>query len=210
MRFPREQHFLSWAIVGGGFHSGSAVLWRQVRNKDLPPDLDPQAFLQDKLSAAGHPNAVGLLTSASLSDYSVASRHSEGLTCTCVATVGLSNALAAGDPDDNPTHYLPGTINILVAVSAPLEQNALVEALSIATEARSSAVLLAQVPSIRSGAPATGTGTDCIVVASPKGDAPLPYAGKHTKVGSLIGQAVVAATNEGIAAWRVRMKQRAQ
>jgi adenosylcobinamide amidohydrolase len=98
-----------------------------------------------------------------------------------------------------------GTINLLVRVSAPLTEEALAETLALAAEARTLAVLEAGVRSLRSGLPATGTGTDCVVVAAPPaepGGEPLAYAGKHTAVGHLVGAVVEEAVRTGIEAWR--------
>ena len=65
----------------------------------------------------------------------------------CVATVGLGNALCAGDP---PVAGEPaGTINLLCHVSTPLSELALLEALALAAEARTLALLEARVPSSR-------------------------------------------------------------
>jgi adenosylcobinamide kinase/adenosylcobinamide-phosphate guanylyltransferase len=48
--------------------------------------------------------------------------------------------------------------------------------------------------SVRSGLPATGTGTDCIVIAAPEPAArdrgsTIGYCGKHTVLGELIARA---------------------
>ena len=107
-----------------------------------------------------------------------------------------------GDPPSDVDG--PGTINLLAWLSVPLAEGALVEALSIATEARTAAVLESGLPSARSGRPATGTGTDCVVVACPPGKAPLDYAGKHTLAGSLLGSAVYEAVRRGMVRWRSR------
>jgi adenosylcobinamide amidohydrolase len=78
----------------------------------------------------------------------------------------------------------------------------MLEALAVATEAKTAAMLESAVASSRSGQPATGTGTDCIVIASPKGHPCAPYAGKHTDVGSAIGGAVLDAVREGARVWK--------
>ena len=74
------------------------------------------------------------------------------------------------------------------------------EALALAAEARTLAVREAGIASTRTGLPASGTGTDCIVIAAP--DAPhdqcAAYAGKHTALGHVIGAAVHDATRLGI------------
>jgi adenosylcobinamide amidohydrolase len=115
-----------------------------------------------------------------------------------VATVGLGNALRVGDP------ALPaasGTINLLCRLSVPLSPTAALEALTIAAEARTVAVREAALPSRRSGRFASGTGTDCIVLAAPVGPAGAAYAGKHTAIGQVIGAAVGDAVARGIEDW---------
>ena len=50
------------------------------------------------------------------------------------------------------------------------------------------------------GVAITGTGTDCIVVAAPRGGS-VRFAGMHTPVGEAIGAAVYKAMGDGIATW---------
>tara|TARA_R110002096_G_scaffold16898_3_gene57773 strand:+ start:39909 stop:40421 length:513 start_codon:yes stop_codon:yes gene_type:complete len=166
-----------------------------------------KSLLQESLDAVGHPNAIGLLTSAPLRDYCAVQETRDGHTAVALATVGLSNALAVGDPPNiNPRSF--GTINVLAWFSHGLSQSATVEALSIAAEARTTAVLEAKVQSRVSEEFASGTGTDCIVVASPVSPEEHSYAGKHTNAGSLLGQTCLAAVRGGISKWRTRSKSR--
>lgn len=192
---------LSSAIVNGGRRTANEVAWIEVRDDDLRPPVDPVHLARERLLAAGVPGAVGLLTSRGLTHHVVAERSADGVQARCVATVGLGNALRAGDPPGPAPRA--GTINLLCEVSAPLTEEALVEALSIAIEARTLAVLEAGVPSRRSILPATGTGTDCLVIAAPEGGAAdaLVYAGKHTALGHVIGAAVHEAVARGVADW---------
>jgi adenosylcobinamide amidohydrolase len=110
-------------------------------------------------------------------------------------TAGFSNALRVGDRATVPSTHA-GTINIVVMANRPLTSAAMVEAVQIAAEARALAVLEAGIKSVRSGAPATGTGTDCIAIAAParaasRGVRAERYCGKHTLLGELIGRAVL-------------------
>jgi adenosylcobinamide amidohydrolase len=208
-RLPGPHDVLSWAVVGGGRRRAEVVAWHQVVNRELGPDTDPRALLRGRLADAGIPDAVGLLTSASLAGYTDVERECDGVAVRCVATVGLGNALRAGDPPGIGSTIAAaagvGTINLLVRVSVPLGEEALAEALALAAEARTLAVVEAGVRSLRSGLPATGTGTDCIVVAAPASSngEPLAYAGKHTAVGHGVGAAVEEAVRAGIEAWRI-------
>jgi adenosylcobinamide amidohydrolase len=122
------------------------------------------------------------------------------LVARAVATVGLGNALRAGDPAGVAGRI--GTINLLVHVSAPLTDEALLEASAIATEAKAAAVLEAQITSRRTGRPATGTGTDCTVLAcTPAPRRREAYAGKHTRIGALVGAAAHCVVREGVRRW---------
>jgi adenosylcobinamide amidohydrolase len=197
-RFSLPQQALSWAPVGGGRCRTHAVVWRQTTNAELGPDTDAVALLSASLAQAGLDGAVGMLTAHDLSVFDDVTRREGATWARCVVTVGLSNALAVGDP---PGPLTVGTINLLCSVSQPLTEAALVEACALAAEARTAALLARAFPSRRSGRPSTGTGTDCIVVTAPDGVPAERYVGKHTLLGSLIGGAVHEACARGVARW---------
>ena len=197
--FSRPHAVLSWASAGGGRTRARAVVWRQVTDAELPPDVDPEALLHAALAEAGLDGAVGLLTARDLSSFDEVALRDGALQVRCVATVGLGNALAAGDPP-GPIRKV-GTINLLVQISRPLSESALVETIALAAEARTAAVLEARVPSRRSLRASTGTGTDCIVVAAPAAPGGERYAGKHTAIGALAGASVREATARGVRRW---------
>ncbi len=94
-----------------------------------------------------------------------------------------------------------GTINLLCQVSIGLSEEALIEACALAVEARTAALLDATLPSPLSGLPCTGTGTDCVVIAAPRGRPKERFAGKHTACGSAIGAAVRRAVARGVRVW---------
>jgi adenosylcobinamide amidohydrolase len=200
VRFAAPHRVLSWAVVNGGAGVARAVAWVRVRNAELGPEVDPADLLRARLAAAGLPGAVGLLTSADLASYTDAARERDGMAARCVATVGMGNALRAGDPPWSAARV--GTINLLVRTSFALTEGAMLETLALASEARALAVREAAVPSVKSGLPASGTGTDCIVVAAPLAGDPHAYAGKHTVAGHLVGAAVEEAIRTGVARWQ--------
>jgi adenosylcobinamide amidohydrolase len=191
---------LSWAIVNGGRTRTDSVVWREVRIGELGPAVDASALLQQTLAQVGAPRAVGLLTARDVRRYELERIERDGVAAECLATVGLGNLLAVGDPTA-PVRARVGTINLLCRVSIGLGEEALLEASAIAAEARTAAVLGAGLRSPVSGRPATGTGTDCIVVAAPASVRADPFAGKHTACGSAIGAAVFGAVARGVARW---------
>ncbi|TPV93930.1 MAG: hypothetical protein B7733_17985 [Myxococcales bacterium FL481] len=185
---------LSWAPWRGGDVLASTVVWHYVSRAELPMNVDPHALLGDRLRDLGEARAVGLLTARRLEHHEQhhVSRGTVGVSV--VATVGLGNALRAGDPSRLDHAPRLGTINILVRCSQRLTPSARLEALSIAAEARTLAVVESGARSTVSTSPATGTGTDCIALATPHPAGPneieKSYAGKHTLIGELVGAAV--------------------
>lgn len=204
VNFPRLQQCLSWAVCGSGFYQINRIVWHQVSSQELPEDLNPVSFLQERLRSQGLQGSLGMLTSADISCYQQSVRNKKGRMVQCIATVGMTNALRVGDPSFEEM-YQPGTINLLCHVSEFLSPAAMVEALSLATEARTAAVLEAQIPSLQTGQPATGTGTDCVVLACPvetQDSDQKNYAGKHTVIGSLIGETVYETVKKGLEIWK--------
>jgi adenosylcobinamide hydrolase len=147
---------------------------------------DIGAYVEDRLADAGFEAAAAgpvLLTG-------VAQRHARGAHCgpvTAVATAGLSNPAALPlDPDggDLPADPEPGagTINVFVGTDRNLDDAALANLVSVATEAKT-ATLLGEVGF-------TGTTTDAVVVACDPAGEQAPFSGSATRVGAATRAAV--------------------
>lgn len=198
--FAADQRVLSWSMLRPGLQLVRRVAWLEVRDADLPADVDADALIRSRIADAGLDDAVVLVTSRDVRRYRFVHAHVDGEDARCLTTVGLSNSERVGMRLHQPPP-VAGTINTLVHVPRPLSDAALIEAVSIATEARTAAVLDSGVR--RSGRAITGTGTDCIAIAAPLGDDAISYAGKHTAIGEAIGAAVYEATAEGIREWKL-------
>jgi adenosylcobinamide amidohydrolase len=198
--FPVPHRVLSWSMLRPGFHTAHRVAWLEIHNRDLPHDVDAGQLIRDRVGAAGLDDAVVFVTSRDIHRHHLERVAVETERATCLTTVGLSNSERVGVRLHQPPP-VAGTINTLVQVSRPLSEAALIEAVSIATEARTAAVL--DSGERRQGVAVTGTGTDCIAIAAPLGDDAAVFAGKHTAIGECIGAAVYKATTEGIRAWRL-------
>jgi adenosylcobinamide amidohydrolase len=93
-----------------------------------------------------------------------------------------------------------GTINTMVFISQELIPGAMVRAVMTATEAKTAVLQELAVGSRYSDGLATGTGTDQIGIAAKlDGGIPLTSAGKHTKLGELIGKTVHDAIKQTLA-----------
>lgn len=196
-RFAEPQRTLGWSLLHPGFAIVADVVWVEVRNSDLGPSVDAQAFLRARLARRGLPDALGFMTSRDVRRHHFCQRRSGVVEAACLTTVGLSNGERVGARKAHGSHA--GTINTLVHVSVPLTDGAMVEALSIVAQARTAAILESR--RVAQGTAITGTGTDCIVVASPRRGEPVAWAGLHTDVGEAIGSAVYDATRAGAEQW---------
>jgi adenosylcobinamide amidohydrolase len=195
----RDMRVISWAPHRPGIVTARHILWREVRNADLTEDFDALAWLAQECKSRALEQAVAMLTSRKIATFSVAHASVGGVSAQAVATVGLSNAERAAPVDRqvtaNYTGY--GTINIAVVTDCCLNDVGLIEAQSIASAARTAAVL--EAGAMAAAGPATGTGTDCIAVAAPAG--PEAFCGLHTPQGKAIAAAVYAAVREGADQW---------
>lgn len=200
--FFAPQEMLSWSLTHPGKHVSQSVAWIEVKNKDLGEGVDPLSLVREKFDAADLPDAVALMTSRDIRRHHVEQAVVEDETATCLTTVGLSNGERVGTRMTEPVP-LPGTINTLVHVARPLSEAAFLEMLSVATQARTAAVMDGRIE--RAGRIVTGTGTDCIVVAAPQtadGARRTSFAGLHTALGEAVGRAVYNATRQGVETWR--------
>ncbi|MCT4654538.1 MAG: adenosylcobinamide amidohydrolase [Cohaesibacter sp.] len=194
---PSPLQILSWSINRPGRVLADTIVWREVRNADLPQDLDVVDWLNCELIENGQDKSVAMLTSRSIEHYVTTHAVCGDCQASCVATVGLSNAERVGHRVDRTAKNW-GTINILTIVNMGLTEAAQIEAMSIVAQARTAALCDANIQ-IETGI-ATGTGTDCIAIAAPEGL--NLYAGLHTDIGVAIGKATYDAIARGIAEWR--------
>jgi adenosylcobinamide hydrolase len=194
--FSEPYRVVSWAPLGGGLMEARTILNHQVNIHETSM-LAPEVFMHNLAQWLGvELPVVGLMTGV-LMERLVRNVAQQGdLTVECFATVGLSNALAAGDPATYEEKL--GTINLIVAINQPLTIPAMMEAVQIVTEAKVAALFAAQIRSTVSPAFATGTGTDCVAIACPISNSAYRYCGKHTKLGELIGRVTTNAVSEGI------------
>jgi len=199
VRFDEPMQTLGWPVLKPGFSSAREIVWLEVHDGDLPIHVDAVAFLKEKLAAQSLLNAAAFMTSRDIRRHQITQSQVGSITATCVATVGLSNAERAGARRAVERREVFGTINTFVHVSCPLAPGAFIEAVSIVTQARTAAVM--ETSPAQRAPPVTGTGTDCIIVAAPKGGRPASCAGLHTEIGEAIGAAVYEAIFTGATQW---------
>lgn len=181
---------VSSAMVGGGIGPLRWVLNAQVIGGYSR--MDPVNHL---LGMAPRGPGVGMLTAASVDRFT---RAGDG-GVEAVATVGLRVPTWAAAPDGVPDPelapmYLPGTINIIVAVPVAMSDAALVNAVMTVTEAKTQALA-------EEGFPGTGTASDAVCVAV-RDDGPQElFGGPRSLWGARVARAVHDAVRQGARDW---------
>jgi adenosylcobinamide amidohydrolase len=151
--------------------------------------------------------SAGLTTAANMENASIKTETWGKLTVTAIVTGGVEvNGGRVGDPaswdelSGKPVEAeKPGTINCMVFINVNLTPGALTRALITCTEAKTAALQELAAPSRYSRGLATGSGTDGTILSANM-DSPmvLTDAGKHHKLGELIGRSVKAAVKEAL------------
>ncbi|WP_342528031.1 adenosylcobinamide amidohydrolase [Chryseomicrobium sp. FSL W7-1435] len=119
-----------------------------------------------------------------------------------LVTAGIGNALDVSRAHEVQSLPAIGTINTWILVNGNLSDEAFIEAMMTATEAKTKALAEEQVLDKRTQTLATGTPTDSLVVAATQQGADLPYGGPVTELGKLIGKGVVECTRQAIRYYR--------
>jgi ABC-type Fe3+-hydroxamate transport system substrate-binding protein/adenosylcobinamide amidohydrolase len=139
-----------------------------------------------------------MVTGADMDNVSIKTAAFKEMKVTAVVTGGVeSNALRASK-DEGP-FYEPGTINVLVMTNHKLSDQAATRAIVTATEAKTAALWDMDIRSAQSRAkyPATGTGTDTVIIVSGEGTS-VDWTGGHAKMGELIADTVYRGVQEAI------------
>ncbi len=212
LSLPQGRKTLTTSWLNGGYREGLRTIFnhRVPKGKHAPKDLDGgsiPAYLGIIAGKLGQDPELssGLLTAANMENVSIVTKSFRGVEVTAIMTAGIEvNAGRAGDPasyyQENGSHqFIQGTINAMIVIGADLPDYAMARAVITATEAKTAALQQLMAPSRYSTGIATGSGTDMIAVVS---DATSPLmltdAGHHSKLGELIGKAVIECTQKAL------------
>ncbi|WP_368293223.1 adenosylcobinamide amidohydrolase [Dehalobacter sp. TBBPA1] len=211
--FKDDRKVLSTAHLNGGYRENLKFVFNHDINSGmgLRCDITPAVYEEHmKLIAAElglDPEAsAGLLTAAAMNNAAIRTASYEDLTVTAVVTGGIEmNGGRICDPAffherQGETVTIPaGTINILLYINADLPEETLTRALVTCTEAKTAALQELMAGSCYSRGIATGSGTDgTVIICNSKSGSRLFYAGKHSKLGELIGITVKQAVKEAL------------
>jgi iron complex transport system ATP-binding protein len=187
---------VSSAVAGGGLGRARTLVNLHV-DKDCPwegAEVRLDAFAARRRLPAPW---IGLLTAAWTERACLAVETAQGLAALVVATVGLSNPVAAGwSPAAGAP---PGTINTIAVVDADLAPAALVNLVITLTEVK--ALVLADAGIACEGRAASGTSTDAVVVAATGRGRALRFGGPISDAGAVVARAARGALTDGVRRW---------
>lgn len=211
--FKAPRKVLSTSLLNGGYQEELAGVFNHSCGPDdgTPCKLRAAKYKEHlRLVAIGAgfdpDKATGMGTAALMEKVAIIKKDYRELVVTAIVTAGVEGN--GGRVGDLAKHYEPiektgahkmGTINIILIIDADMPPGTLARALVTCTEAKTAALQELMVGSLYSTGLATGSGTDqSIVIANPESSLYFEGAGKHNKLGELIGLAVKEAVTEAL------------
>ncbi len=211
--FEQPRKVSSTAVVNGGYREDLTAVFNNDCNPGAgmavtmrAPTYQEHMKLIAEEIGLDPATTAGMGTAASMENVAIHTQTYENLTVTAIVTGGVEvNGGRVGDPADyfqpidKSSIEKPGTINIILVIDADLPPGILNRAMVTCTEAKTAALQELMAGSNYSTGLATGSGTDqTIVIANPASPLYFESAGKHSKLGELIGRAVLPAVKEAL------------
>lgn len=213
VKFAGKRKVMSTSMHNGGYKE----FLEAVYNHDVNPGVgktctycstseDEKKIFTEKELGLNYDKVAYMATIVSMDNAVVKTLSYDELVVTAVVTASLE--VNGGRVGEEATSYekrgkstmlQPGTINTMVFSNSDMTPGCLARAIMTATEAKTAALQELMASSLRSTGIATGSGTDNImVIANGESENCLTYAGKHGKLGELIGRTVMAAVKESL------------
>lgn len=209
--FSGAREILSTSLYNGGYHDDYTAVYNYdaKQGAGMPCEMLADTYVEhmrlvSKRLALDPDKVSGMGTAASMENAVVEALSFKELTVTAIVTGGIeTNGGRAGDPAD---YYKPmpkpkyGTINIMLLLDCDMPEGTMARALVTCTEAKTAAIQELLEGSKYSNGIATGSGTDqTIIIANSESELYMEGAGKHSKLGELIGKTVKNAVKKALA-----------
>ena len=204
--FKGKRKVLSTSVFNGGYSENYKAIFNHDGKKGagMACEMLAKTYTEHMKIVANNIGldpefATGMGTAADMENVVISSLTYKELTVTAIVTGGIeTNGGRVGDIAD---YYHPlekpdrlGTINIILVLDCDMPAGTMARALVTCTEAKTAAIQELLAGSNYSTGLATGSGTDqTIIVANTDSEIYLEGAGKHSKMGELIGKVVIKA-----------------
>ncbi|MGN7478202.1 adenosylcobinamide amidohydrolase [Solibacillus silvestris] len=190
-------------VISSAVHNAGIGWYDTFLNRAIAPEYDihhvkeetRQFLLQNEFSPT---NTVVMLTAVETKYAAIQHFAKNNVEIIVMVTAGVGNSVDVTKTylrEDEP-HI--GTINTWVIINGKLTDEAFIQAMITATEAKTKALADKQIKDPLTNTTATSTATDSLLIASTQQGEEMPYAGPITEIGKLIGRAVFEVTISAI------------
>lgn len=202
--FQAENQLKTWssAVINAGSGWYRTFVNRRV---DANYNVDnAQNEMQQFLANRGfsETETVGMMTAVHTKDAVIKKYEGNFGSVIIMVTAGVGNAVDVSKAYEVEDYPVVGTINTWIVINGELAEEAFIQAVITATEAKTKALAYEQVKDPRTNTIATGTSTDSVLVAATQQGTHIPYAGPITEIGKKIGLGVYECTVEAIQTYK--------
>lgn len=195
---PLPLRTMSSGVIGSGTGWHQTFVNRHVHKGYSCSDHRSEMASFLKSNGFEPSETVGMMTAVILEDVVYKRFEHNSFSIFAVVTAGVGNAIDASKSEQHTFEMTPGTINTWIFVSGELTEEAFIQSIMTATEAKVKALNDLKVIDEVTGTIATGTSTDSILIAATQTGEVLEFAGTITPLGKLISKAVYQCTIEAI------------
>lgn len=211
--FVGNRKVLSTSILNGGFKEGLRYVFNHDCNlgAGIACKMKGNSYKEHMEVIAKEigiepKSCTGLSTAASMDNLAIESETYDDFTVTALVTGGIEvNGGRVGDEanyhekEGKSVYVKEGTINIMLFIDADLPEGTMARVLVTCTEAKTAAIQELMAGSNYSRGLATGSGTDgTIIISNSDSKIKLTQAGKHSKLGEIIGKVVKNAVKKAL------------
>jgi iron complex transport system ATP-binding protein len=204
---PISLKSFSSAVIGSGLGWYQTFVNRHVDksyNCEEPKEEMTQFLIKHNIAPS---NTVGMMTAANLKDVVIKESDHDNFSVLIIVTAGLSNAVDVSKCDQHIFETVhAGTINTWVFIDGILTEEAFIQGMMTATEAKVKALQDEKIKDMVTNTTATGTSTDSILIAATQRGSKLSYAGTITPLGKVIGKDVYEATVQAVQNYKKRIE----
>jgi iron complex transport system ATP-binding protein len=198
LKSPTPLRTMSSGVIGSGTGWHHTFVNRHVdRNYNCSNHREEMAaFLRRE--GLEPSETVGMMTAVHTRDVVYRFYEESDFSLLVVVTAGVGNAVDVAKSYEHSYPVRPGTINTWVFINGELTEEAFIQSIMTATEAKVKVLHDREVRDANTGTLATGTSTDSIMIAATQKGESLEFAGTITPLGKLIGKGIYECTIDAI------------
>ncbi len=198
-------------VVSSAVHNAGMGWYETFLNRSIAQDYDIESVKEEtieflKARNFSPTNSVVMLTAVETNCVEIQKFSANELDIIIMVTAGIGNGVDVTKTYLREEKPHIGTINTWVFINGKLTNEAFIQAMITATEAKTKALADQQIMDTYTGTIATSTATDSLLIAATQQGEDMQYAGPITEVGKLIGRGVFETTIQAIKKYKAIRK----